>query len=50
MTILGGGLTLASDLVRRALVATCGCAARRWKVDVSRSFVGVTIRAEVRSD
>jgi hypothetical protein len=50
VTIPGIGLTLASDLIRRALVATCGCAARRWKIDLSRSFAGVAIRAEVRSD
>jgi len=48
VTVPGVG-ALAAHMVRRAVAATCGCAARRWQVDVSRSFAGVTVRAEVRS-
>jgi hypothetical protein len=48
MTVRGVG-ALTAHLVRRGMAATCSCAARRWKVDVSRSFAGVTVRAEVRS-
>jgi hypothetical protein len=43
-----GVVALASQLLRRAF-ATCACAARPWKLDVSRNFAGVTVRAEVRS-
>jgi hypothetical protein len=48
MTVPAVG-TLAVRLVRRAVAATCGCAARQWQVDVSRSFAGVKVRAQVRS-
>lgn len=41
---------LASRVLRQFLDAACGCAARAWRVDVSRSIGGVTVRAEVRSD
>ena len=46
----GGAGAIASRVLRRLLDAACGCAARAWRVDVSRSFGGVTVRAEVRSD
>jgi hypothetical protein len=41
--------SLAPRLLRRMVLATCGCAARHWKVDASRSFGGVVVRAELRS-
>jgi hypothetical protein len=49
--VTGRGVgALASRALRQVLDAACGCAARHWRVDVSRSVGGVTLRAEVRSD
>jgi hypothetical protein len=37
-----------SHLLRPVLTAACGCALRRWKIDISHRFAGVTILAEIR--
>jgi hypothetical protein len=44
-----GVATGVSRLLRRAVLATCGCATRHWKVGLSRSLAGVVVSAEVRS-
>lgn len=43
-----GAAELLSWLVRGARIAVCACAARRWQVDLTRSFGGVALGAEVR--
>ncbi|WP_165821084.1 hypothetical protein [Nocardioides gansuensis] len=41
--------TLTTRILRHAVAATCGCVARRWAVEASRSVGGITVRAELRS-
>jgi hypothetical protein len=50
MTDTSPASSIAPQLLRRLLGAACGCAARAWRVDVSRTIGGLTVRAEVRSD
>lgn len=45
-----GAAKLLAWLVRGARVVVCACTARRWQVDVTRSFGGVALRAEMRPD
>lgn len=49
MTGRGVG-ALASRTIRLLVAAACGCASRHWKLDISRSIAGVTVRAEIRTD
>ena len=47
MTGAGG---LVARLLDQALAAACRCTGRgAWKMDVSHTFAGVVVRAEVRS-
>jgi hypothetical protein len=50
MTDSSPAASIASRVLRRLLDTACGCAARAWRVDVSRTIGGLTVRAEVRSD
>ncbi len=48
MTDAAAGLRF-SRLLPRLVARICGCALPRWKVELSRTVAGVTVRAEARS-